>query len=211
MSISAESLRKLASLNLSSEQMAGVLSIIADGIEKEEQRKSKQAERKRKSRSCHATVTDLSQDTPLDGSNGFPHPSLTSLNPPKENPPIGGQKKIPTGFDDWWKVYPHRIGKGAAVNSYAKALLDSNPDELTAGVKRYISTKPPDQPWCNPATWLNQQRWKDEPAEVQNANTNASYSKYSDKPTQLDRSQAAVVEGLAQFRAGLAKQPGRSS
>jgi hypothetical protein len=31
---------------------------------------------------------------------------------------------------------------------------------------RYIATKPPDRPWCNPATWLNQERWLDEPAQV---------------------------------------------
>jgi hypothetical protein len=35
---------------------------------------------------------------------------------------------------------------------------------LLAGVRRYIATKPEDHPWCNPATWLNQGRWEDEPA-----------------------------------------------
>lgn len=33
-------------------------------------------------------------------------------------------------------------------------------------MQRYIATKPPDRNWCNPATWLNQERWRDEPAAV---------------------------------------------
>ena len=32
------------------------------------------------------------------------------------------------------------------------------------GVDRYIGSKPPDRPWLNPSTFLNQRRWEDEPA-----------------------------------------------
>lgn len=45
--LTPETLRKLASLNLSPEQMSGVLSILADGIEREEERKLKDAKRTR--------------------------------------------------------------------------------------------------------------------------------------------------------------------
>lgn len=42
------------------------------------------------------SVTSVTGDaTPLDGSDGFLEPSLNSLNPTKENPPKGGQKKSP--------------------------------------------------------------------------------------------------------------------
>jgi hypothetical protein len=30
--------------------------------------------------------------------------------------------------------------------------------------RRYIG-KTDDRPWCNPATWLNQERWADQPAQ----------------------------------------------
>ncbi|HLO78177.1 MAG TPA: hypothetical protein VK196_17110, partial [Magnetospirillum sp.] len=60
--ISAAELRKLASLNLSPEQMAGVLELLAIRAEKEEARKAAQAERKRRSRDKSVTVTGQSQD-----------------------------------------------------------------------------------------------------------------------------------------------------
>lgn len=41
-------------------------------------------------------VTNVTSDaSPPNGSDGFPHPSLTSLSPHKENTPKGVQKKVP--------------------------------------------------------------------------------------------------------------------
>lgn len=61
MTITSASLRKLASLNLSAEQMAGVLDLLADVQQKEEDRLAAQRERKRQnremSRDSHGTVT----------------------------------------------------------------------------------------------------------------------------------------------------------
>lgn len=64
--------------------------------------------RKQRSRYSHATVTpivtDESHDIPLNGSDGFPDPSLTLLKPHKENTPIGVQKKNPkdeVSLPDW--------------------------------------------------------------------------------------------------------------
>lgn len=49
-----------------------------------------------------ASETSYSDATPLDGSNGFPDPSLTSLIPTKEKPPKGGKKKnTPVILPDW--------------------------------------------------------------------------------------------------------------
>lgn len=69
------------------------------------------------------------------------------------------------GFEDFWKAYPHKVGKGAAVKAYRAASLRATPAEILAGLKRYTASKPPDRPWCNPATFLNQERWTDEPAD----------------------------------------------
>lgn len=38
-------------------------------------------------------------------------------------------------------------------------------DDLMAGLRRYVA-KTDDRPWSNPATWLNQDRWDDQPAPV---------------------------------------------
>lgn len=67
------------------------------------------------------------------------------------------------GFETWWEAYPHKVGKGAAAKAWSKAAALASVAELSAGVDRYVRTKPPDREWCNPATWLNQQRWLDAP------------------------------------------------
>jgi hypothetical protein len=65
----------------------------------------------------------------------------------------------------FWKNYPNRVGKQAAMASLDKVRKRGDvpwPD-LLGGLLRYAA-KTDDRPWCNPATWLNQGRWADEPA-----------------------------------------------
>lgn len=106
MTVSSSALRKLAALNLSAEQMAGVLEILADTSEADEARRAAQRERTRRhreKRDCNVTETSLSCD-----GNAPPEVSPAPLPNPKENPPKGGQKKratrIPDDFEpdtDW--------------------------------------------------------------------------------------------------------------
>lgn len=80
--------------------------------------------------------------------------------------PNGTSKKLPSepvGFDEFWQAYPHKVGKGDARKAFAKAIKRTSIDNLMAGLDRYAS-KTDDRPWCNPSTWLNQDRWDDEPA-----------------------------------------------
>lgn len=86
-------------------------------------------------------------------------------------PPVSGSKEPSTNvrakedaFEAWWEVYPHKVGKRAARDKFLIALRTASLDDLIAGVKRYIDAKPPDRSWCNPATWLHQERWQDQPA-----------------------------------------------
>lgn len=71
---------------------------------------------------------------------------------------------LKTEFAEWWVAYPHKVGKGAAERSFATARKQAELSVLMAGVRGYIQAKPEDRPWCNPATWLNQRRWEDQPA-----------------------------------------------
>lgn len=73
---------------------------------------------------------------------------------------------LASDFENWWKIYPHKVGKDAAVKAFAHSRKNTDAETLINGVKQYIANKPTDRPWCNPATWLNQGRWKDEPANV---------------------------------------------
>ena len=67
-------------------------------------------------------------------------------------------------FDDFWRRYPHKVGKDAARKAFAKAQKRIDFESLMAGLGAYVN-KTDDRPWCNPATWLNEGRWADEPAE----------------------------------------------
>lgn len=75
----------------------------------------------------------------------------------------------PDAFEVWYAAYPHKIGRSAAEKAFHR-VRKTKPvtfSELVDGLERYIRTKPPDRAWCNPATWLNQDRWADQPDNVQ--------------------------------------------
>jgi hypothetical protein len=67
--------------------------------------------------------------------------------------------------DQFWSAYPHKVGKSAAIKRLERARKEGiGFAGLMRGLHGYTTTKPPDRPWCNPLTWLNQGRWDDEPA-----------------------------------------------
>jgi len=70
-------------------------------------------------------------------------------------------------FDEFWDVFPNKVGKQAAKTAFDKVRKTHNVtiDVMMSALRRYV-TKTDDRPWCNPATWLNQGRWEDQPAEV---------------------------------------------
>ena len=72
-------------------------------------------------------------------------------------------EKADDRFDQFWKVYPHKVGKIDARKAFAKAIKVVTFDQLMVGLDTYVH-KTDDRPWCNPATWLNEGRWDDQPA-----------------------------------------------
>ena len=67
-------------------------------------------------------------------------------------------------FETFWSRYPNKVGKPKAIASFAKARRVASLDAIMAGLDRYIASKPPDREWPNPTTFLNQERWNDQPA-----------------------------------------------
>lgn len=65
-------------------------------------------------------------------------------------------------FDTFWAAYPHRIAKLDAQKAYQQVRKLASPDEILAGVQRYIESKPGWQAWKHPAAWLRAGRWMDE-------------------------------------------------
>jgi hypothetical protein len=67
-------------------------------------------------------------------------------------------------FDLFWKSYPIKVGKAAALKAWVKAIKVETPDVIIQGALRYA-----DDPNRHPsftahaATWLNAHRWNDSP------------------------------------------------
>lgn len=66
---------------------------------------------------------------------------------------------------EFWDVFPNKVGKPAAGKAFVKAIKRVDRETMMAGLDRYVN-KTDDRPWCNPSTWLNQDRWADMPATV---------------------------------------------
>ena len=63
----------------------------------------------------------------------------------------------------FWTAFPNRVGKADAMQAFDKASNKVTPEVLFPALDRYAN-KTDDRPFCNPSTWLNQERWLDQPA-----------------------------------------------
>ncbi|MBM6396182.1 YdaU family protein [Ochrobactrum anthropi] len=79
----------------------------------------------------------------------------------------------------FWPIYPNKVGKPVARTAFIKARAKVDLETIMAGLRAYVS-KTDDRAWCNPSTWLNQERWADAPAQVPRGHAPPGQSK---KPT----------------------------
>jgi len=130
-----------------------------------QERNRRYYERKASEKRLNKTDQDVSDASAVSSPQVSPHtplPNPSIHNPP--SPPKGGSS--PAGFDQFWAIYPNRVGKRDAEKAFTKATGRASLETILAGLRRYVA-KTDDRPWCNPATWLNQDRWEDAPATVQ--------------------------------------------
>jgi hypothetical protein len=80
---------------------------------------------------------------------------------------VSKKEKASSDFDDFWNLWPNKVGKPAALKAFVGARKRAGLDAIVEGVFAYIRDKPPDRAWLNPATFLNQSRWEDQPAKVE--------------------------------------------
>jgi hypothetical protein len=75
------------------------------------------------------------------------------------------RKLVEANFEEWWKLYPRKVGKGAARKSFIKASKLTDHTTLMQSVRDHLNseqwTKDGGQFIPYPATWLNQERWED--------------------------------------------------
>ena len=90
-----------------------------------------------------------------------------------EAAPVPARPKGEERFERFWKAYPNKVGKKAAVKAFEKIKVS---DELLETMISALERAKQSARWQrddgqyipNPATWLNQGRWEDEmkPASV---------------------------------------------
>lgn len=70
-------------------------------------------------------------------------------------------------FAAWWKLYPNKVGRPVAMKAFAKARKAADQSTLLNATERYVErlARPNAPNPCNPATWLNQERWNDQPMQ----------------------------------------------
>lgn len=106
-----------------------------------------------------------------------PPESLTRPDPSRPDPTQHPRARLarrdtnePT-FEDFWKAYPRKTGKGAASKAWVKAAKKASTDDILAALREQLPsiamqrrTDGDFRP--HPATWLNQERWEDEAADL---------------------------------------------
>jgi hypothetical protein len=85
-------------------------------------------------------------------------------------------------FEGFWTVYPKKVGKGAARKAYRHALRRASHAEILAGAKRYAASKPDPQFTAHASTWLNADRWLDEPDRKPSANVVGFRKEFKPEP-----------------------------
>lgn len=78
--------------------------------------------------------------------------------------------QIDADFAEWWKFYPKKVGKDDAIKKYKDAWKDVGRKVLLEAVSQYAAAvakwpKSERKYRLNPATWLHQGHWSDDPAE----------------------------------------------
>ena len=87
-----------------------------------------------------------------------------------EDPASSTLPSIDVTFDEFWEVYPKKVGKIAATKAYAKALKTGvAPGRLVEAVGSYVRSIEDPKFTKDPATWLNAGCWDDEPDKARRA------------------------------------------
>lgn len=177
----------------------------------EEDRKSKARERKRRQRAKEGVterdvtgqgVTDrdpptpsLSPQTPLT----HPHPRVDITTHVRDG-----------GFDRFWAAYPLKKSKPQAAKAYAKAIRRTDLDTILAAIEaQRVWPQWTDGFVPHAATWLNNDRWADEPDLIRKNRTH-DHQRPSPKSEHLERvarAMAASVGGSEGERPDDCQQP----
>lgn len=113
-------------------------------------------------------VADQRQKSPVaDFARGEKHPepaAKSATHNPQLEPSIVSSARKASEFDQFWAIYPNKVGKRAAEKAFISARKRVEFAPMMNALLDYVH-KSDDRAWCNPTTWLNQDRWEDRPAQ----------------------------------------------
>lgn len=134
------------------------------------ERRSKDTRRKTQYRGKKSEESQVSEGSHAGTDADVPAESQGDSKPPDPTrPDPGSPNGEPHGdrFDEFWQSYPRKTNKKAARTAWAKALRTFDADTLISEARRWAGL------WDNagvdrqyiphPSTWLNGERWEDEP------------------------------------------------
>ena len=99
------------------------------------------------------------------GSNKLMQPHVTNCGSNLvSNNLVSIKDNIPQ-FDEFWEAYPKKMAKGQARKAWVKAIKADTPQKIIdAAIAYTISQQGKDKQFIPyPASWLNAERWRDEP------------------------------------------------
>lgn len=110
-----------------------------------------------------ATATNSCSSADAESESNEIGAELIPIEPPRPAP------RVDLEFAAWWKLYPRKVGKGQAMNAYRKARKKATAGALAAAVEAQspLLIAQGTQFCPHPSTWLNGERWRDEPAALQ--------------------------------------------
>jgi hypothetical protein len=116
-----------------------------------------------------------------------------SLTEPPERPVVSGlpalRVKVASGpengpFEAFWATYPRRAGKGAARKAWESAIGKASWQEILLAASTFAADPNRDPEFTpHPATWLNQERWNDDPLPAKSRKATGGDAKISNYQT----------------------------
>lgn len=208
MTVSLASLQKLVSLNLTTEQMAGVMEVLTVELAPLEALEQERRERlaKDRARKFRGTIQGNSTEIPRNiGGNSTEIPSHArveyntktsklvdrSRNNSSPFPPSLPEPDAPEGFDEFWESYPKRDGSAdrkGAMKAFRAALKRAPLETILDGTDHFRQAmtsrgKVGTEFVPQARTWLNGDRWNERydaagPADSKAAQNLAILEKY---------------------------------
>lgn len=96
--------------------------------------------------------------------------SLRDVSNPARAPRSLDSDQPALGFDDFWAIYPRRVGKIKAREAWARALKHADPRMIVNGARRFRDDPNREARYtAHPTTWLNRGSWDDDPLPPRDA------------------------------------------